>query len=95
MRVPPQRASANWHPYIPPAPEGFPKITSFKLTPTESDYLRERIMSRSRGTLLAFLVDSGKPATSVALVWQHHQFAEFPGSRPRTTRTRPQLFGNR
>jgi hypothetical protein len=35
-------------------------------------------MSRARGSLLAFLVDSETPETTAAFAWQHHLFAKFP-----------------
>jgi hypothetical protein len=71
------RIPRNWHAWIPPAPDDYPKKASFKLTRIEARYLRERIMTRAPGTLLAFLVDRGRLANRVDLPWQHPQFAEF------------------
>jgi hypothetical protein len=69
----------NWHPGLPPPPAGFPwSNISLTLAPAEAEYLRERILTCVPGTLLAFLVDRGKPGEYVAFPWQHPQFADFP-----------------
>src|SRR4051794_19103879 len=47
---------SNWHPHLPPAPEGFPKTVSFALRRADASYLRERIISRHPHTMLASLV---------------------------------------
>jgi hypothetical protein len=72
------RVPRNWHPGIPPAPEGFPTSAAFKLTREEAEYLHDRIMMRASRTLLAFLVDSGQQAEPVSFPWEHPLFAEFP-----------------
>lgn len=70
-------ASPNWHQGLPSAPQDLFKSSSFKLTGTESKYLRERILSCVPGTLLAFLVDRGQ-ISNVPFPWEHPQFGEFP-----------------
>lgn len=68
----------NWHAGLPLEPPGFPKESSFRLTNTEAEYLRERIMTSVPGTLLAFLVDRGQSAEAIGYPWGHPQFGEFP-----------------
>lgn len=70
------RAPTSWDPSLPTAPNGFPKGATFQLRPAEAAYLRERIIVSHRDSLLAFLVDRGKP-TSVDFAWNHPQYAEF------------------
>ncbi|MBZ5538185.1 MAG: DUF6361 family protein [Acidobacteriia bacterium] len=70
--------SRNWHAPLPHAPGGFPDQSTFRLKPTEAEYLRERIMARLPGTLLAFLVDRGHKSDPVDFPWEHPQHAEFP-----------------
>lgn len=68
----------NWHAGLPTVPTGFPKCAlSFQLTRAEAEYLRERILTRCRGTLLAHLVDACRPA-EVPFVWEHPESAKFP-----------------
>ncbi len=59
-----------WHPAIPPRPAGFPSGASLALTAQESEYLRERILTRVPHTFLAFLVDEGE-TSEVAFPWEH------------------------
>lgn len=69
----------NWHSGIPTAPPGFPRCSlSFELTRSEAEYLRERLLTRCRGTLLAHLVDACQPADDVPFVWAHPESADFP-----------------
>ena len=68
----------NWHAGIPVAPETFPESANFQLRPEESDYLRERIMSSTPASLLAFLVDKGNAGESAEFAWLHPQFGQFP-----------------
>jgi len=68
----------HWHPGLPAMPRGFPSGASFSLTCEEAGFLRERILSRQPGTLLAFLVDHGQPCGPVDFPWEHPQFGEMP-----------------
>lgn len=69
----------NWHAGLPPAPAGFPKCPiAHPLTRAEADYLRERILTRCPGTLLAHLVDACQPVDGLAFPWDHPDSAGFP-----------------
>lgn len=69
----------NWHSGIPAPPQGFPKCPiSLRLTRKEAEYLRERLLTQCRGSLLAYLADACKPADEVAFVWEHPEHATFP-----------------
>ena len=46
---------SNWHPQMPPIPDGFPKEASFALTRDEAEFVQARIEERCGGTLLAKL----------------------------------------
>ena len=49
------RGQPNWHPQLPPRPDGFPKEASFSLTRDEAEFLQARIQASCPGTLLAKL----------------------------------------
>lgn len=49
------RGQPNWHPQLPPRPDGFPKEAGFALTRNEAEFLQARIEESCRGTLLAKL----------------------------------------
>ncbi|MBI3969914.1 MAG: hypothetical protein HY332_01375 [Chloroflexi bacterium] len=72
------RLSRNWHAGLPAPPPEFPAKVSLSLSADEAEYLRERLLTRAPGTLLAFLVDRGRKAERTAFPWSHHQLAEFP-----------------
>lgn len=44
-----------WHGELPPAPDEFPREADLALRPAEAGYLRDRIMTRHPGTMLAAL----------------------------------------
>lgn len=60
----------NWHPGIPPAPEGFPEGATMVLQPWEAEYLRERILEHQPGTLLGQLVLGGDAPVNLDYPWQ-------------------------
>jgi uncharacterized protein DUF6361 len=69
----------NWHAGIPAPPPGFPKCPiSLRLTRKEAEYLRERLLTQCRGSLLAYLADACKPVDWVSFVWAHPDRASFP-----------------
>jgi hypothetical protein len=68
----------NWRPGIPDAPKGFPESVSFQMTSAEADYLRERIVSEARSSLLAFLADRSRAESDVPFVWDHPLAVEAP-----------------
>ena len=69
---------ANWHPHLPEPPADFPEHASVTLTRAEAEYLQDRILGRTPGTLLAFLVDRGRPWTRTDFPWEHPQLGELP-----------------
>jgi uncharacterized protein DUF6361 len=69
----------NWHAGIPAPPQGFPKCpVSLRLTRKEAEYLRERLLTQCRGSLLAYLADACKPVDWAPFVWEHPDRASFP-----------------
>lgn len=68
----------NWHANLPEPPDRFPDEATLWLTAKEADYLRERIVTSLPGTLLAYLVEYGRPAAPTRFPWQHPQYGEFP-----------------
>ncbi len=72
--------SANWHGNLPDAPDKFATDCDFRLRPQESEYLRERIMSRQTGSLLAFMVDRGLPKVQISYPWEYPQLAALPAA---------------
>lgn len=75
----PANHSQNWHQGLPACPKDFPYNSSFTIRQEEAEYLRERILHRAAGTLLAFLVDQGKSSEPVKFPWEHPQAGELPG----------------
>lgn len=79
------RASGPWHPTLPSPPSGFPGVVvgGFSLTSTEAGWLRERILSRVPGSMLAHLVRQATPllADSVA-PWDEPATRSAPGDLP-------------
>ena len=57
-----------WSPTLPPVPDGFPDNTAggFDLSRTEAEWLRDRMLSGSEGTLLAHFIDTQPLSDSVA-----------------------------
>lgn len=76
----------NWHPNLPREQPGFLTRSSFRLTRSEAEYLRERILACVPNTLLAFLVDCGRLTHRVSFPWEHEQYKDFP------SRVREQLY---
>lgn len=68
----------NWHANLPDPPSGFPDEATLWLTAKEAHYLRERIVTSLPETLLAYLVEYGRPASPTRFPWQHPQYGEFP-----------------
>jgi len=68
----------NWHPGLPPAPDGFPAKASFSLTYDEACYLKERVLARRPETLLAYLLDFELLSEPVAFPWDHPICFELP-----------------
>lgn len=69
----------NWDQNLPLRPNYFPEGANLSLSHQEADYLRERIVTNCRESLLAFLVDK-TVSTDVDYIWMHPQSAEFSDS---------------
>lgn len=67
----------TWHPRLPKAPDGFPSKITLLLTAEEASFLRDRIVTSCKGSLLAWLVLNGREDTA-AEPWLHHQLIDFP-----------------
>lgn len=63
------RANINWHPGIPAAPADFPDKANLALTHAEAEYLRERIQTRARDSLMAFWVGNHTPPSQSDFPW--------------------------
>lgn len=73
--LPPTR---HWDHHLQPPPPGFPQTASFRLLPEEATYLRERILHRAPGSLLAFLVDCSDGPSEEEFPWLHPQCDQLP-----------------
>ena len=74
-----EKHGANWHQGLIPPPPGFPGTCSLALSRVEADYLRERIMTSCKDSLLAVL--AAKPqwrCDGLQFVWEHPKKADFP-----------------
>jgi hypothetical protein len=69
---------ATWDRRLPPPPKDVFANCTLGLTPTESEYLGDRISSRCRGTLLAWLIEDGQPWATVPFPWEHPRASAFP-----------------
>ena len=74
-------AVRTWWDRVPDPPAGFPEVSAFSLTRTESEYLAARaIAATPYETLLGFLLDRGSVHPDVELPWQHPQRTGMPDS---------------
>lgn len=71
-------ATQSWHPRLPPPPPRFPAGVELTLTAAEASFLRDRIATSCKDTLLAWLALNGRPDAS-SEPWLHHQLPQFPG----------------
>ena len=60
-----------WHAALPPAPPDLMAKISFELTRPEADYLRERIVTEQRHTLLAVFATDSARVEKVNAPWEH------------------------
>lgn len=72
------KTTHSWHQGLPPIPFNFPDNVTFRLTPTEAEYLVERIVTKHQHSLLAFLADIRRILPSTDFAWEHPLFDEFP-----------------
>jgi hypothetical protein len=62
--------NSNWHPGIPPAPANFPNKATLALSRVDAEYLRERIQTHARDTLMSFWVSHRSPPPHTAFPWE-------------------------
>ncbi|MBN3231241.1 DUF6361 family protein [Pectobacterium brasiliense] len=67
----------SWHSSLPAPLPSFPNEATFALTRQEASFLRDRIQSSCKGSLLAWLTLHSEPA-DVSSPWEHPDYARFP-----------------
>jgi hypothetical protein len=65
-----EAARTNWHLGLPDPPAGFPSGAEFRLQASHAQYLKERVLSRAPGTLLAFLVAADEAPPDGSTPWE-------------------------
>ena len=73
-------SEANWHPGIPPQPEGFPWEATFQLRPKDADYLKRRILCTVNSSLLAHLVRQESPPAETEYAWESEYYGGYPST---------------
>ena len=68
----------NWHAGLPPAPAELTERTTFRLTRPEAEYLRERFITRSEGSMLAWALQHPANLDDVHAPWRHPRIEEAP-----------------
>jgi hypothetical protein len=72
-----EAGTQSWHPRLPAPPDEFPTGLNLRLTRDEASFLRDRIVTCCKDSLLAWLVLHGHADQSDE-PWLHHQFMQFP-----------------
>lgn len=72
-------AYRNWH-GVPQPPVGWTERTTFQLTRPEAEYLRERFITMSGGSMLAWALQHPANLDDVHAPWQHPRIDEAPQS---------------
>jgi len=68
-----------WHSGLPSAPSGFPDEATMTLTAVEADYLRERILTKASGTMLAAMLSQKPPSNDESMFpWEYSQVEHLP-----------------
>jgi hypothetical protein len=62
--------NSNWHPGIPPVPAHFPNKITLALSRVDAEYLRERIQTYARETLMSFWVSGLSSPPRAAFPWE-------------------------
>lgn len=70
--------ASNWHLGIPDAPDRILRKTTFKLEKSEALYLKERLLTKTRESMLAYLVDTERVYDEIELPWMHPLINQFP-----------------
>lgn len=65
------RQVGEWHPTVPPWPDGFPSVLEgdLSMSQSEAEWLRERIVETCVGSLLAHLVTTDRSPANSAAPW--------------------------
>jgi hypothetical protein len=66
-----ERSTPNWDPGLPPPPPELFEQASIGLTGTEAAYLKERVTTTQKGTLLALLLEGEQLAEEIAYPWDY------------------------
>jgi hypothetical protein len=70
--------TVTWHPGLPSPPLGFPEEASIGINREEAEFLREQVLQRHPGTLLAHLMRSVETLYgATAAPWLHPDLASF------------------
>ena len=69
---------SNWHPHLPPAPDGFLDKLDFDLTREEAQYLQDRFQARTLGSLIAHLTSRGEPFAAMRFPWDEPLGSSYP-----------------
>jgi hypothetical protein len=72
-----------WHAGMPARPKDFPREGTLALSADEATYLKDRILSRVGGTLLAWLVARGDFGEGAEAPWEHPLVGELPAQLAR------------
>ena len=72
-----------WHAGMPALPKDFPRGQEMALSGEEAGYLKDRILSRVGGTLLAWLVARGDAGEGAEAPWEHPLAGELPAELAR------------
>ncbi len=73
----------NWHPAIPRAPSGWRWKTTFSLSREEARFLRDCILHRTAGSLLAHLVVLDRQLGNAQFCWTSEHHRNFPAENAR------------
>ena len=70
----------GWHEEMPDAGANFLEATTFALSNAEADYLRERILAETPGSLLANCIDGSRQIQNIDSIWTLPDLASFSGA---------------
>lgn len=73
-------AMGAWHANLPPTPEGFPQVASFRFETHEAEYLAERIAMKVPGSLLTLLIEQRADVSDIDAPWKLPGFVNVPSS---------------
>jgi hypothetical protein len=70
--------AGNWHPRLPGPPSDFPTTATFALRREESEFFRDQLRIRARGSLLQFLVETRQDVTQIDAPWNVLNRSDMP-----------------